>query len=244
MQTLKQLEISFKDLAKNKQLAHAYLFHGAMPSAQFAFAKKLAGYLEVGRWEFPERLLIDAMVVDELGETISIETSRSFLPFLSLSPAQSEYRTLIVSGAKELTTQAQNAILKVVEEPPPHALIILIVQEIGVLLPALLSRFQKVYFSEFGKSEEELSELDKEAIALAKKFIAAASSRERSEMLKVIVKEDELVDNFVRALIAEMAKKPMQYSKALQELLHRNALMQQLSTNRKLQLEAVLQYLE
>ena len=75
--------------------------------------------------------------------------------FLSERPSASAYRTVIIDGADNLTDQAQNALLKVSEEPPAHGLLILIVDNPENLLPTLQSRFHKVYFPRL--SEEKIA---------------------------------------------------------------------------------------
>ena len=57
-----------------------------------------------------------------------------------ISPNESEKRVFILANAENMGTEAQNALLKIIEEPPPHAVFILTVQDTGALLPTVLSR--------------------------------------------------------------------------------------------------------
>jgi len=136
---------------------------------------------------------------------------------------------------------AQNALLKVVEEPPAHGMVILIVRDLGVLLPTLVSRFAKIYFASQGTKKEE-GKIKEEVAALVKEFLAAGP-RGQSEIIKNLIKEDGPVNEFVEALIGELNKRPQENWRALKELHHRYELMNQFNVNKRLQLEAVLPYL-
>jgi DNA polymerase-3 subunit delta' len=71
---------------------------------------------------------------------IAAETARAIAPFLHLTPAEGGWRVVIVDGAEDLNPQSANALLKVLEEPPPRAVLILICSAAGRLLPTLRSR--------------------------------------------------------------------------------------------------------
>ena len=71
---------------------------------------------------------------------------RNIKQFLYSKPVRSLRRTVIIDNAETLTNQAQNAILKIAEEPPPSGLLLLVLPNPEVILPTLQSRFQKVYF--------------------------------------------------------------------------------------------------
>lgn len=59
---------------------------------------------------------------------------------VAIKPYSSKYKVYIISEAEKMTPQAQNAILKTLEEPPAYAVIILLVSNINTLLPTILSR--------------------------------------------------------------------------------------------------------
>ncbi len=71
---------------------------------------------------------------------ISVEDVRDAGGFLHHTPALSEWRCLIVDAADEMNTNAQNALLKVLEEPPPRTLILLVAHAPSRLLPTIRSR--------------------------------------------------------------------------------------------------------
>ena len=81
---------------------------------------------------------------------------------------------------------------------------------------------------------------------LVGKFLAA-NKRERSALIKEMVKnekDDAQIDSFVAGLMAALAKDTAGNWRALKELSKRYELMRQFNTNKRLQLEAVLQYLQ
>ena len=57
-------------------------------------------------------------------------------------PNEAPRRVIILAGAQGMTEQAQNALLKVLEEPPPHAMFLLTCENRSSLLPTILSRVQ------------------------------------------------------------------------------------------------------
>jgi DNA polymerase III delta prime subunit len=81
-------------------------------------------------------------------------------------------RTLILDEVEFLTTEAQNALLKITEEPPASSLIIFISSDPESLLPTIMSRIEKVYFGLVPEKEivEWLVNERKLAVAEAKKF--------------------------------------------------------------------------
>jgi DNA polymerase III subunit delta' len=80
--------------------------------------------------------------------SISIEQVRTLTATLSLSPyVAGGRRAVIIDDAHLLTTEAQNALLKVIEEPPPRTHIILVAEQLEALLPTVRSRLMHVYFT-------------------------------------------------------------------------------------------------
>lgn len=84
-------------------------------------------------------------VTHEKPGTISVEDIRSQLNGdIQIKPYSSPYKIYIVDEAEKLTVQAQNALLKTIEEPPSYAVILLLTANAGMLLPTILSRCVKL----------------------------------------------------------------------------------------------------
>lgn len=80
-------------------------------------------------------------VTHEKQGTISVEDVRGQLNGdIQIRPYSSPYKIYIVDEAEKLTPQAQNALLKTIEEPPSYAVILLLTANTGMLLPTILSR--------------------------------------------------------------------------------------------------------
>lgn len=137
---------AFQKLVKEGRLSHAYLFFGEAQTGKHTFARSFAHFLEQGTFAVSEAPLIDVQWCAPVEGTIGIDAVRELRMFLSQTPLRSPRRLAVVDDAHLLTPEAQSAMLKIVEEPPPHSLIILIAHDPQVLFPPLLSRLAKVYF--------------------------------------------------------------------------------------------------
>ncbi|MBE1237658.1 DNA polymerase III subunit delta' [Phaeovibrio sulfidiphilus] len=73
-------------------------------------------------------------------ETIDVESVRAVGEFLSLSSAEGGWRVVIVDEAETMNTSSANALLKVLEEPPPRCALLLVSHNAGRLLPTIRSR--------------------------------------------------------------------------------------------------------
>jgi DNA polymerase-3 subunit delta' len=71
---------------------------------------------------------------------LSVEQIRRIPPFLRLTPAKGSWRVVVVDEAEKMNRSGSNAILKILEEPPPLAIILLISNNPGALLPTIRSR--------------------------------------------------------------------------------------------------------
>src|SRR3989344_126152 len=166
MSQYEQLKENFEKLAKQSKLSHAYLFFGEPALEKFLFACRLANFLEKEVFELPKEFLNEALFIntpkeininlpiakinpedrDEDRDSIGIEIVREVKNFLWRKPVFSKYRLLIINSAEKLTSEAQNALLKILEEPPIYCLLILVVHGKENILPTLISRTQTIYF--------------------------------------------------------------------------------------------------
>lgn len=89
-------------------------------------------------------LLVLAPAYDEKKKAekaeISAEQAREVPQFLSLTPAESEWRVVIVDAVDQLNTNAANALLKILEEPPARSILLLVCHTLGDILPTIKSR--------------------------------------------------------------------------------------------------------
>lgn len=71
---------------------------------------------------------------------IVVQDTRAIAAFLRLTPAEGGSRVVIVDGADEMNRNAANALLKILEEPPANAFLLLVSHHPGRLLPTIRSR--------------------------------------------------------------------------------------------------------
>lgn len=80
-------------------------------------------------------------VIHEKPNTISVDDVRTQINNdIAIKPYSSPYKIYIVSEAEKMTPQAQNALLKTLEEPPAYAVILLLTTNVNSLLQTILSR--------------------------------------------------------------------------------------------------------
>ncbi len=94
--------------------------------------------------EARKRVLRDEIVVDDTREVAN---------FLRLTAAEGGWRIVIVDSADDMNRNAANALLKILEEPPRRALLMLVSHNPGSLLPTIRSRCRKLPLKPLGESE-------------------------------------------------------------------------------------------
>ncbi len=75
---------------------------------------------------------------------IVVEDTREIAAFFRLTAAEEGWRIVIVDGAEEMNRNAANALLKILEEPPDRALLLLVSHNPGRLLPTIRSRCRRL----------------------------------------------------------------------------------------------------
>jgi len=127
-----------------KNPPHGLLINGADGVGKTAIAQRLlAEILDVSIDKlitYPYYLQITAMA-----NTISIDTVREIKHFFELKTIgmQTIRRGILIEHAESLTIEAQNALLKTIEEPPADSIIVLTVGHEQLLLPTIVSRLQR-----------------------------------------------------------------------------------------------------
>jgi DNA polymerase-3 subunit delta' len=77
------------------------------------------------------------------GEII-VDDIREVAAFLHLTAAEGNWRVVVIDGADAMNRNAANALLKILEEPPRHALLLLVAHSAGKLLPTIRSRCRQI----------------------------------------------------------------------------------------------------
>jgi len=84
---------------------------------------------------------------------ISIDEIRTIKQKVNLKIPEDKYRVFVISKIHEMSTQACNSLLKILEEPPPRTIIFLTTSELGNVLPTIISRCQLIHFDPLTKDE-------------------------------------------------------------------------------------------
>jgi len=92
-------------------------------------------------------LFIERSVDEKTGKRrkeIRVDEVREIGSFLSMTPAEGGWRAVVIDSADEMNANAANAVLKVLEEPPKKALLLLVSHNPGRLLPTIRSRCRRL----------------------------------------------------------------------------------------------------
>ena len=264
----------FKKAIKENNLRQSYLFFGEPQIGKFSFASSLVNFLENNEFVPPvgNRPLIDgefflpdrqAGLPDESG-SIGIDTIRRLKKFLYQRPVASSRRSAVFDSAESLTPEAQNALLKIIEEPPQFSLIIFIAHETSVFSPTLASRLTKVYFRRLSQKSIEKFLKEKFKIDSNKAVLTARQSFGRIGRAVQLLQslpagrqdpsslptgdlpkgektnsEPESLSEYLEELILSLRKNLLKNSSKLSWLLEREELIKRYNLNPKLQFKAI-----
>jgi hypothetical protein len=168
---------------------HAYLIIGGTKQIRLEEIARRLSAIAISPFD------IISVSVDPEDEHIGIQAIRSLKKRLLLSPQHSEYSIGIIESAAELTTEAQNALLKLLEEPPLHAKIYCETENTDLLLPTIVSRCEIVTM----KSEN----AGNPKLIPAVTTMLTGSIVEKLNLVDSLPKERPLVKEWVQAVIME-----------------------------------------
>ncbi len=151
----KSLTATLKNAIHNNKLAHAYLFCGPRGVGKTTCARIFAKTINcmnptpLGEacnqcescTSFNEQRSYNIHELDAASNN-SVEDIRSLIEQVRIPPQIGKYKVYIIDEVHMLSTQAFNAFLKTLEEPPHHAVFILATTEKHKILPTILSRCQ------------------------------------------------------------------------------------------------------
>ncbi|MDX2027542.1 MAG: DNA polymerase III subunit delta' [Alphaproteobacteria bacterium] len=142
----------------------------------------------------PDLLVVGRAVDEKTGDTrkvIVVEDTLKIASFLRTTSAHGGWRVVIVDEAHALNRHAQNAILKILEEPPAHVLILMTATTPGAMLPTIRSRCRVVPLAplEKGAMTTILSRLAPEISGTELESLIGLSSGSVGFALKIIRSE-------------------------------------------------------
>jgi DNA polymerase-3 subunit delta' len=138
---------SFAHAAARRVLADAAGPASGLPGLATDDAHPMVKLVEAG--SHPDMRRLERLVNEKTGNlarNISVDQVRGLGELFDLSPAMSDWRVVIIDSVDELEASGANALLKMLEEPPPNSLFFLVSHAPGRLLPTIRSRCRRLDF--------------------------------------------------------------------------------------------------
>src|SRR2546425_7315943 len=137
------------------QVAHAYVLSGVRGTGKTSIARLIAKAVNCPNTKDGEPCdrcetcvairdgrFLDLIEIDAASNR-GIDEMRDLRDKVRFAPSQGQYKVYVIDEAHQLTTEAFNALLKTLEEPPPHAMFILATTEAQKIPATIVSRTQR-----------------------------------------------------------------------------------------------------
>ena len=223
-----QIQELLQNTIKSKKIVNGYMFSGSEKTKNYEFARMFAKMILCFKQEgtscnrCASCLMFDNdnqpdyyEINKENGENIKIDEIRQMQDRIFEKPITSGKKVYVINNAEMMTVEAQNCLLKTLEEPPEFITIILVSNNENTILTTIKSRCAKVVFTE--ESVEELSENEKERYTeLYKVFgnINKYLSIDLLNKLDILYKDkDNIFENlnFINEIFIQKSKEDFKY---------------------------------
>jgi len=217
---IKSLE---QDVADNN-ISQAYLFAGHSHIGKMTVVSRFSQYLfcpeMCGKCSHCLQVLghthPDTFWVGGNDDTISIATVRKIIHFMSQTSVSGR-KLCVIGKADRLTHPAANALLKILEEPPPNAHFILTASHIHAVLPTIVSRTRVIRFN-LVPNDTIITEIRKIVKAPKDLKSVLAFVNGRPGRLIKLLEDPKALDRF--QFVAETAKEPQDIKRLLTNMLY------------------------
>lgn len=214
--TLSELDLdsvreSLTKIVASQNIPHAFLFAGPKGTGKTSAARVLAKILNCTtnkKYQEPcnkcdacnsidKGTSLDVIEIDAASHR-GIDDVRTLRDAVKLAPVSDDKKVYIIDEAHMLTTEASNALLKTLEEPPSHVIFVLATTNPEKLIPTIRSRCQIVQFKK-AKSDEvkrsisrmaktEKYKIDDDGLSLITKY-SEGSFRDGAKLLEQLISE-------------------------------------------------------
>lgn len=203
-------EMLYKSV-KDKKTSHSYLFVGIEGIGKKEIAKEFAKMLlciNDNKYcntcksciEFDSNNNPDFLYIEPDGNSVKIEQIRYIQRKIQEKPIISNKKVYIINDADKMTTEAQNCLLKTLEEPPEYSTIILIGSNENMFLSTIKSRCMIIHFSKiedekirkYLEEKYELKDISTNMLEMFQgsigKAILLKDKKEQYEKIELIIK--------------------------------------------------------
>ncbi|MDR1434428.1 DNA polymerase III subunit gamma/tau [Candidatus Endomicrobiellum devescovinae] len=220
---------TLKNAISEKRISHAYLFSGPRGCGKTTMARILAKALNCKNGptaipcgicenclEVSKSSSVDVLEIDGASNN-GIDEIRALRENVKFASAHSNYKIYIIDEAHQITTQAFNALLKTLEEPPAHVIFIMATTEQHKIPVTILSRCQKYRFKLIAASEmasaiqniaqKEGFEIDSDALGIITAS-SGGSMRDALSLLDQAVSSNsgKITGEYIRGLLGLLPK--------------------------------------
>lgn len=235
------VRVSLKNILKSKEIPHSFLFSGPRGTGKTSSARILAKAINCEKptsdgepcnkcgqcKSITDGNNIDVIEMDAASNR-GIDDVRALRDVVKLAPANAKAKVYIIDEAHMLTTEASNALLKTLEEPPQHVYFVMATTNPEKLIDTIKSRVTVVPFTKATAEEisrslkrvvegEKINISDEDLIKIAK--ISKGSFRDAVKILEQHSKDESFLQNqtnfetdtFIELIIKKDLKKVLEY---------------------------------
>jgi len=161
-----QVTKTLQNALSSGHVSHAYLFCGPRGTGKTSTGRILAKAVNCltneGKGEpcnacercqaITEGRALDVIEIDAASNT-GVDNIRDLRERVNYAPNEAQYKVYIIDEVHMLSTSASNALLKTLEEPPPHVIFVLATTEAHKVLPTVMSRCQRFDFRRISQAD-------------------------------------------------------------------------------------------
>ncbi|MBL7066801.1 MAG: DNA polymerase III subunit gamma/tau [Candidatus Marinimicrobia bacterium] len=213
---------TLRNAIKTSRISHAYLFTGSRGIGKTSTARILAKSLNCTNpheynpcnecqncKEITTGRSLDVLEIDGASNR-GIDQIRDLRENVKYPPASSNYRIFIIDEVHMLTKEAFNALLKTLEEPPPHVIFIFATTEPLKIPATIISRCQRYDFHRISVAQivRQLSEIDqKEGVDISDDILMLIAKKAEGSMRDAESLLDQLIASSDKSVTMEDARK-------------------------------------